>query len=155
MVFARPDKYFLAAGYAEGSTLLNAFDHALIKAGIGNTNLLRMSSILPPAAVRISPVALPFGVLVPTAYADETSDVVGTELAAAVACGVPDDPTLPGVIMEHHLHGSEKLCREQVMSKVEEAFATRGYRLASVDVVSASGVVQRVGSAVAAVVLWA
>lgn len=154
MVFARPDKYFLVAGYAEGSTPLNAFDNALIKAGIGNTNLVRMSSILPPAATRISPVALPYGALIPTAYADETSEVVGTELAAAVACGVPEDPTLPGVIMEHHLHGSETLCREQVAQKVEEAFRTRGYRLASVEIVSAAGVVQRVGSAIAAVVLW-
>lgn len=154
MVFARPDKYFLVAGYAEGSTPLNAFDHALIKAGIGNTNLVRMSSILPPGAARIAPVVLPYGALIPAAYADETSDIVGTELAAAVACGVPDDPALPGVIMEHHLHGSEKLCREQVRQKVEEAFATRGYKLASVELASAAGVVQRVGSAVAAVVLW-
>jgi arginine decarboxylase len=154
MVIARPDKYFMVAGYAEGSSPLNAFDHALIKAGIGNTNLLRISSVLPPGAKEIPPAPLPYGALVPTAYADETSEVVGALVAAAVACGVAADPALPGVIMEHHLQGSEDLCREQVVRKVEEAFAVRGYRLAHVKVVSASGVVQKVGSAVAAVVLW-
>jgi len=154
MVIARPDKYFMVAGYAEGSSPLNAFDHALIKAGIGNTNLLRISSILPPGAQEIPPTPLPYGALVPTAYADETSEVEGAMVAAAVACGVPADPALPGVIMEHHLQGSESLCREQVVRKVEEAFAVRGYGLAQVKVVSASGVVQKVGSAVAAVVLW-
>jgi arginine decarboxylase len=155
MVIARPDKYFMVAGYAEGSSPLNAFDHALIKAGIGNTNLLRMSSILPPGAREIPPPSLPYGALVPTAYADETSDVAGARVAAAVACGVPADPALPGVIMEHHLQGAEELCRQEVVLRVEEAFAVRGYRLADVKVVSASGVVQKVGSAVAAVVLWA
>lgn len=155
MVIARPDKYFLVAGYAEGTTPLNAFDHALMRAGIGNLNLLRISSILPPSATEIPPAPLPYGSLIPTAYADETSDIPGTEVAAAVACGVPDDPTLPGVIMEHHLHGNEQTCREQVIRKVEEAFASRGYKLAAVKVASASGIVQRAGSAVAAVVLWA
>jgi arginine decarboxylase len=154
MVIARPDKYFLVAGYAEGSNPLNAFDHALIVAGIGNTNLLRVSSILPPGAKLIPPVALPLGALVPVAYADETTDVAGTLVSAAVACGVPDDPALPGVIMEHHLQGSEELCREQVRQKVEEAFTIRGCKMAHVRVVSASGVVKKVGSAVAAVVLW-
>ena len=154
MLIARPDKYFLAAGYGEGSSPLNAFDHALIKAGIGNTNLLRISSILPPGARELRPASLPYGALVPTAYADETSEVAGTMVAAAVACGVPADPALPGVIMEHHLQGPEELCRQEVVRKVEEAFAIRGYRLAEVKAVSASGVVQKVGSAVAAVVLW-
>jgi arginine decarboxylase len=154
MVIARPDKYFLVAGYAEGSNPLNAFDHALIVAGIGNTNLVRVSSILPPGAHEIAPLALPLGSLVPTAFADETCEVAGTRLSAAVACGVPSDPALPGVIMEHHLQGAEDLCRQQVRQKVEEAFAIRGYKLAHVKVVSASGVVERVGSAVAAVVLW-
>src|SRR5206468_7432297 len=36
------------AGNAEGSTPLNAFDNALLAAGIGNINLVRISSILPP-----------------------------------------------------------------------------------------------------------
>ena len=36
------------AGNAEGGTSLNAFDNALLAAGIGNINLVRISSILPP-----------------------------------------------------------------------------------------------------------
>jgi arginine decarboxylase len=154
MVFALPDKYFLVAGYAEGKTGLNAFDNALMKAGIGNTNLMRISSILPPAATEIKPMRLPYGSLVPTAYAEETSEEPGTLVAAAVACGVPEDPTLPGVIMEHHMQGTEAECRAIVTAKVEEAFAERGYKLASIKVSSAAGAVQHIGSAMAAVVLW-
>jgi arginine decarboxylase len=154
MVFARPDKYFLAAGFAEGATSLNAFDNALMKAGIGNTNLIRISSILPPSATEITAPRLPYGSLIPTAYAEETCDVPGTVISAAVACGVPEDPELPGVIMEHHRLADEETCRCEVVRKVEEAFAMRGYKLASIKVISASGTVGRIGSAVAAVVLW-
>ena len=35
------------AGRAEGGTTLNAFDNALLAAGIGNINLIKVSSILP------------------------------------------------------------------------------------------------------------
>jgi arginine decarboxylase len=154
MVFARPDKYFLVAGFAEGATPLNAFDNALMKAGIGNTNLIRISSILPPAAAEIPPVALPYGSLVPVAYAEETSTDVGIVISAAVACGVPDNPELPGVIMEHHILGDEKRCRDEVIAKVEEAFRVRKYTLSAIKVASASGEVRRIASAIAAVVLW-
>ncbi|HEY3295937.1 MAG TPA: arginine decarboxylase, pyruvoyl-dependent [bacterium] len=154
MVFARPDKYFLVAGYAEGQTPLNAFDNALMKAGIGNTNLMRISSILPPACTEIPAMKLPYGALIPTAYAEEGSDIPGTVVSAAVACGVPDDPELPGVIMEHHIQGDEETCRREVVAKVKEAFAMRGYTLAAVKVASASGTVKTIGAAMAAVVLW-
>jgi arginine decarboxylase len=154
VVFARPDKFFLAAGYAEGQTPLNAFDNALMKAGIGNTNLVRISSILPPAAAEIPAQALPYGSLVPVAYAEETCEIPGTIISAAVAAGIPENNELPGVIMEHHILGDEERCRSEVVKKVEEAFAQRGYMLKKIRVASASGKVQQIGSAVAAVVLW-
>jgi arginine decarboxylase len=154
MVFSLPDRYFLVAGFAEGRSTLNAFDNALMKAGIGNTNVVRITSILPPWAVEVPPITLPCGALVPAAYAEETSDVPGTVVTAAVACGVPRNPALPGVIMEHHARADEQGCRQEVIRRIEEAFEARGCELASIQVASASGVVQRIGSAVAAVVLW-
>jgi arginine decarboxylase len=154
MIITLPTSYFLVAGYAEGPTLLNAFDNALMKAGVGNTNLVRMSSILPPNCKRIEPTQLPYGALIPVAYAEESSPQPGTPVAAAVACGVPDDPRLPGVIMEHHMTDEEKLCREIVLQKLEAAFAARGYKLKDVQAASAFGIVKEVGSAFAGVVLW-
>ncbi len=154
MIFTLPTTYFLVAGYAEGPTLLNAFDHALMKAGVGNTNLVRMSSILPPGCRRIEPVQLPYGALIPMAFAEESSPQPGTPCAAAVAAGMPEDPRLPGVIMEHHMTDDEKFCREIVLQKLEAGFAARGYKLGDVRVASAFGIVKEVGSAFAGVVLW-
>jgi len=63
-----PTKYKLVAGSSEGATELNAFDGALLSAGAGNLNLLRVSSILPPGAVYDESLVIPPGNLVPTAY---------------------------------------------------------------------------------------
>ncbi len=154
MIIKTPDKYFLVKGFAEGDTELNAFDNALLAAGVGNTNLVRMSSILPPAAKQIEPVKLPYGALVPIAYADETSSLPGETVCAGVAVGVTDDLSLPGVIMEHHMHGSEEECKRIVISKVESAFRARGWALADMKVAVVSGKVERIGAAFAGVILW-
>ncbi len=41
-----PKKYFVTAASAEGLSELNAFDNALLKAGIGNVNLLQCEQYL-------------------------------------------------------------------------------------------------------------
>ncbi len=50
------------SGSAEGTTPLNAFDNALLAAGIGNINLVKVSSILPrprPSAGPAPPIRKP------------------------------------------------------------------------------------------------
>ena len=101
MVFKTPTKYFMVCGKAEGYKPLNAFDGALLNAGIGNTNLVRMSSIIPPGCREIEPVKLPFGALVPVAYASHTSETPGEVISAAVAVAIPEDESYPGLIMEY------------------------------------------------------
>ena len=46
------------SGHAEGGSSLNAFDNALLVAGIGNINLVKISSIVPP---EVALVELPKG----------------------------------------------------------------------------------------------
>ena len=75
---------------AEGETPLNAFDAALMAACIGNTNLVKVSSILPPHCEEISPVRLPFGALVPAAYASASGEQPGEIISAAVAVAEQD-----------------------------------------------------------------
>jgi arginine decarboxylase len=153
-IFGLPDKYFLVSGFAEGESLLNAFDNALLSAGIGNTNLVRMSSILPPAATFVGTINIPAGSLVPVAYASEWSEEAGLEIAAAVACGVPEDPSLPGVIMEHHTFSSNEHCLNVCIEKVESAFRYRKWKLAEIKTASVSHVVVHTGAVFAGAVLW-
>src|SRR6266849_6616911 len=90
------------AGHAEGGTALNAFDNALLAAGIGNINLIKVSSILPPDVPVVELPKIKLGALIPTAYAAMTSETPGELVAAAVGYAIPDDPAKNGVIMEFH-----------------------------------------------------
>jgi arginine decarboxylase len=154
MMFTQPSHFFLVSGDAEGYTPLNAFDQALLEAGVGDTNLVRMSSILPPSCRRVEAFRLPYGALVPVAYADMTSSDPGQVIAAAIAVAVPADPSLPGLIME--VHGAEPL--SVVQARVRE-MAIRGmqYRnreIAEVLSVGAEHTVSGHGAAFAGLVLW-
>ncbi|MGB9826656.1 MAG: pyruvoyl-dependent arginine decarboxylase, partial [Desulfofundulus sp.] len=111
-----PTRFTLVAGAGEGLTPLNAFDRALLEAGAGNVNLIRVSSILPPDAQYVEELSLPPGALVPVAYGAITSTTPGDIIAAAVAVGIPEKGF--GVIMEYSGHTSrqeaEKIIREMV-----------------------------------------
>src|SRR5205814_7657994 len=113
-------------GHAEGGTTLNAFDNALLAAGIGNINLVKISSILPPDVPVIELPKIKPGALVPTAYAAMTSDVPGETIAAAVGYAVPDDPAKNGVIMEFHGHATRAEAEEAIRGMLDEAFRVRG-----------------------------
>ncbi len=114
------------AGHAEGGTTLNAFDNALLAAGIGNINLIKVSSILPPEVPVIDLPKIKPGALIPTAYAAMTSETPGETVAAAVGYAVPDDPAKNGVIMEFHGVATKAEAERQIHAMLEEAFRVRG-----------------------------
>lgn len=149
-----PKRFFLTAGYGDASTTLNAFDAALLRAGVGDTNLIKLSSILPPSAQYIEHYEYPKGSLVPLAYADMTSEEPGTVLSAAVAVGIPEDPFEAGLIMECSRIGDKLECEEAARRMVREGMETiRKRSIREIKSISASHVVERAGAVFAAVVL--
>jgi arginine decarboxylase len=147
-----PRKVRLVAGSAEGPTPLNAFDNALLSAGIGNLNLVRVSSILPPGCVHDPEFVIPPGSLTPTAYGHLTSAVAGEEIAAAIGVGFAADDY--GVIMEFEGTCGRAEAARTVELMVREAFAARRKVLREVLVEAASHRVERHGAVVAAAVMW-
>ncbi|HEU5323531.1 MAG TPA: arginine decarboxylase, pyruvoyl-dependent [Methylomirabilota bacterium] len=141
------------AGHAEGGTALNAFDNALLAAGIGNINLIKVSSILPPDVPVIELPKIKPGALVPTAYAAMTSETPGQTVAAAVGYAVPDDPAKNGVIMEYHGVASRAEAERQIHAMLDEAFRVRGEAIHERRVVAAEHTVERIGCALAAITL--
>ena len=141
------------AGHAEGGTTLNAFDNALLAAGIGNINLIKVSSILPPDVPVIELPKIKPGALVPTAYAAVTSETPGQTVAAAVGYAIPDDPAKNGVIMEFHGLGSRAEAERQIHAMLDEAFRVRGELIKDRRVVAAEHTVERIGCALAAITL--
>lgn len=151
-MLATPTKFTLCAGSAEGRTRLNAFDHALLAAGIGNLNLLKVSSILPPGARYVERLDVAPGSLVPTAYGAITSEVEDEVIAAAVGVGLSRDNF--GVIMEFSGRCTKDAAEEEVLGMVRDAFTTRGMELVRTLVRGVEHRTRRVGCAFAAVALW-
>ena len=154
MTITIPKKFYLVAGASEGMTPLNAFDNALVAAGIGNTNLVKMSSILPPDCTKINPVKLPLGALVPVAYASKVSSQSDEIISAAVAVAVPKDKKKNGLIMEYSAAGHKEEVEKIVRHMAEEGLRQRGYELREILSISAQHNVKKIGAAYAAVVLW-
>lgn len=147
-----PKKFFLTAGSAEGKNHLNAFDNALLEGKIGNLNLIRVSSILPPGVQFCPTLEIPPGSLVPTAYGYIISDLPGELISAAVGVGFSKDSF--GVIMEYSGKCSKEEAEKKIISMLEEAFATRGMKLEGTRIVSTEHRVNKIGCSLAAVPLW-
>jgi len=149
-----PTMFCLVKGKGEGNMPLNAFDMALLDAGVGDTNLVRMSSIVPPACREVEGVTLPKGGLIPIAYGSISSTTPGQIISTAVAIGIPEDPTLPGVIMEHEDELPLAEVEATVRQMTVDAFAYRNRALKEVKSIGIEHVVEKAGSVFAAVVLW-
>lgn len=154
MIFKTPTQYFLVSGASEGYTPLNAFDGALLQAGIGNTNIIKMSSIVPPRCRMIDPIALPPGALVPAAYAALTSDVPGEIISAGVAIALPKDRNQNGLIMEYSAKGKKSQIEEKVRNMAIEGMRLRGWEIKDLKSIAIEYKVKKIGAALAAVVLW-
>lgn len=156
MMVNTPNIFCLVKGASEGRTRLNAFDNSLLKAGVGDTNLMRMSSILPPGAQQknITDIDLPAGGLIPLAYATIDSTTPGRYISSAVAVGIPEDQSQPGVIMEFEDHSKLENVEEIARQMVVDAFDTRNRALKEIKSIGIEHKVETCAATFAAVVLW-
>ena len=156
MMVQTPNIYSLVRGAAEGRTRLNAFDKSLLEAGVGDTNLMRMSSILPPGAeqVKVSEMVLPKGGLVPLAYATIDGTTPGQMISAAIAVGIPEDDSEPGVIMEFEDHAELKTVEAIVRQMVVDGFEYRNRKLKEIKSFGIEHKIETCGAVFAAAVLW-
>lgn len=156
MMVKTPNCFSLVSGASEGRTRLNAFDNALLKAGVGDTNLMRMSSILPAAAeqVEVNEMNLPKGGLIPLAYATIDGNTPGRLISAAIAVGIPEDESEPGVIMEFEDHANLDTVEGIVRQMVVDAFEYRKRKLKEIRSIGIEHKVETCGAVFAAAVLW-
>lgn len=147
-----PTRWFLGAGTGDAKYPLCAFDRALLNAGVGNTNLVRLSSILPPHSRQIDPVPLPQGALVPVAYAGITCSKPGETIAAAVAIAFPEDENHCALIMEYSAHKPLVEVEAAVRDMAKENMEYRGQKVREVLSIGAEHLVEQHGSAYACVV---
>ncbi len=148
-----PTKFFLVAGKGDSEYRLNAFDMALLDAGVGNTNLVKLSSILPPRCREISPVKFNLGELISIAYASMISTIKGEIIAAAVAVAIPEDENLNGLIMEHSGPGTAEEIESIVRKKAELGMKYRNYKIKEIKSISIEHTTEDIGAVFAGAVL--
>jgi len=153
-MYKTPKTYFLVSGSSEGYTPLNAFDGALLNAGIGNTNLVKVSSIIPPHSKETQPITFPQGTIVPTAYASISSDIPGEIISAAVAIALPKDDDQPGLIMEYSARGHREEIELIARNMAREGMKMRKQGMREIKSISVEYKVKKIGAAFAAVILW-
>jgi arginine decarboxylase len=149
---ALPTAYFLVAGAGDATAALVAFDKALLIAGIGDVNLVKLSSIVPPGAKRIEPFALPAGSLVGVAYANLESGFRGQRIASAVAIAHPEDRSRASVVMEYSGVGSKEDIEAIAVGMAREAMMSRRLTVAAVESIAVEHVVEVVGATFAGIV---
>jgi arginine decarboxylase len=150
-LYERPTKVCLVWGAAEGDSELTAFDNALLKAGIGHLNLIAVTSIFPEGAALAPLPEIPTGTLTPTVYARMVSETPGEAISACVGVGVTSKG---GVLMESHGPWTAEQIEERVRRMVAEGMAKRGLEPFELVFATAEHRVEKIGSAVAAAVLW-
>lgn len=84
-------KIAIVSGKDEGPTKLNAFDNALTAAGIGDVNLIKVSSMLAGKTEIMQLPHLKPGSMVNCVLSEITSDTPGDEITAVVALAIGDE----------------------------------------------------------------
>lgn len=96
--------FWLKSGFGIGRYKLESFDSALLDAGVGDYNLIKLSSILPPGSkMEMGELQWPKGSLIPVAYASNTfkfENFYNQSQYASVSVAIPEDNFLNGLIME-------------------------------------------------------
>ena len=135
-------RYKLGAGKGRSASRLVSFDKALLEAGFGNYNLVRLSSILPAHCVKSDKVDIEEGSLLPVAYSTISSDKAWDTIVSTIGIGFPKDKEHVGVIMEYSVKNmSENEAVKTLRKMIEEAFECRGWELDRIEVKSIYGVV--------------
>lgn len=110
---------------------LNAFDEALLNAGIGEINLVYVSSILPVGIKQTRRQTLPMGAITHCVLAQQRGGE-GETVSAGIAYGFRDDD-LGGYIAEGHIYGTGKGLREVLEWKMAEMAKLRGVKFRSIE----------------------
>lgn len=151
----KTNHYTLVAGIGNGSTELNAFDNALYNAGVGNYNLSRVSSILPPLSREETVIRITAGGILPIAYGSKVEQGVETKIVAVVAAGLPKNPEDIGVIMEYSGFEDQKQAELIVKEMVYEAMHNRNIPIMDIKCISSSCLVKsNFCCAFAGIALW-
>lgn len=147
--------YTMVAGKGRGKTQLTAFDNALQYAKVGDYNLIKVSSILPPKAEESKNIVVEKGSILPIAYGNIVSEEIGKEIVAAVGVGIPKNQEEIGVIMEYSGYEGKEQAELKVKNMIEEAMENRKIEILEIKCISSSCIIDSgINCVFAGIALW-
>ncbi|MDR2623630.1 MAG: arginine decarboxylase, pyruvoyl-dependent [Methanobrevibacter sp.] len=143
-------KISIVSGKKEGPTKLNAFDNALIEAGIGDQNLIKVSSMLDGKTEIVDlPVFKP-GEMINCVLSSICSDEPGDKLFSSIGIAIGEEL---GCVVEKsgiNLDTDESL--KEVDEMVRYMMEVRGVEIKHLHIEYSEHIVQNIGSTVVSVV---
>lgn len=148
-----PKYYTIVSGVGKSEYEIVAFDKALVDAGIGDYNLVRVSSIMPPSCTFRKEIDLEKGSIVFAAYACKTvrdEEIGSTAVAIAISNCVGEN----GVIFETSSDHND--AKDIVQEMCKDAMGTRGRKIKEIitSATSIKGCPQKYTCGISAVVMW-
>ena len=143
-------KVSITSGRAEGPTKLNAFDNALLNAGIGDINLITVSSMLPAGTQIVELPKFEAGKMVNCVLAYESSDNEGDMISAVVAAATSNDF---GCVVENTgVNRDPEEVKKEAEEMVRYMMDVRGLEIKEIIIGNESHRVKKQGAVVASVV---
>ncbi len=143
-------KVSITSGKAEGPTKLNAFDNALLDAGIGDVNLIKVSSIIPTGTEIVELPQFSAGKMVNTVLSHVSSSREGDQLCAVIAVAISDEL---GCVVEHGgINQDPEKVKGEALDMVNTMMQVRGLEIKDIIVKCQEHQVKNQGAAIAAVV---
>ena len=142
-------KIAIVTGKDEGPTKLNAFDNALIDAGIGDVNLIKVSSMLASNTEVSKLPKLKAGSMVNCVLSEITSDKPGDEITAVIAVAVGEEL---GCVVEATGINKESELINEAKDMVKYMMDKRDIDIKDLIIESSTTTVKNIASVVASVV---
>ena len=143
-------KVAIVSGKAEGPTKLNSFDNALIEAGIGDVNLIKVSSMLEKETQICLLPKLKAGAMVNCVLATISSDKKGDLISSAIAIAIGDN--LGCVVENSGINKSPEEIRKEAKEMVTYMMDIRNETINELIIEEINHTVDELGTVVASVV---
>jgi arginine decarboxylase len=140
----------LTSGKAEGPNELNAFDNALLVAGIGDINLIKVSSILPLGTKIVEMPGFKVGEMVNCVIAQASSKKKGDRISAVIAVALSDEL---GCVVEHSgVNKDAEKVKNEAITRAKYMMEIRGKSIKKIIVEQENHIVKKLGVVIAAIV---
>ncbi len=143
-------KIAIVSGKDEGPTKLNAFDNALTDAGIGDVNLIKVSSMLAKNTEITELPKLKAGAMVNCVLSEITSDNPGDEITAVIAVAIGEE--LGCVVETTGINENPEDLTNEARKMVEYMMEKRGVKTKELIIEKSTATVEEIASVVASVV---